>query len=279
MLKFDPTNYIRQIVLVGCGGTGAQLARSVARLMRMMQDAGKSTPEVLFVDPDIVEAKNVGRQLFSEGMIGMSKAFEVARRFNYALGLDIQAAVEPFDAKKHANNPHATIILGAVDNWAARAEINRAERAIWIDCGNSRHSGQVVMGNTGKLENMMEELTRNRDPSEQRFHDRSNLVRYLPNAGLLYPQLLEPDPDQERLAESLSCAERLALSLQSPTINQFVASIAAEYLRKLLYREDIYTWHTTINTTTLNMRSTPITLDTLLKQIPGLDPSGLTATE
>jgi tRNA A37 threonylcarbamoyladenosine dehydratase len=89
MLTYDPGRYITEIILVGCGGTGAQVARTIARIIRIMQDTGKSTPKLRFIDPDKIELKNVGRQLFTDAQIGMYKAVELARRFNYALGLEI----------------------------------------------------------------------------------------------------------------------------------------------------------------------------------------------
>ncbi|MEM9955261.1 MAG: ThiF family adenylyltransferase [Chloroflexota bacterium] len=262
MLSFDPHCNIQNIVLVGCGGTGAQIARTLARIVRMLADSGKSVPKLRFVDPDIVESKNVGRQLFSSQNIGMYKAVELARRFNYALGLEIEAFVEPFNHNQHIGHAHSTVIIGAVDNWRARQAIADAKGAIWIDCGNSKHSGQVVIGNTGDVERMSYAM--------QNIQTTRKSISKLPNAGLVYPELLVPDPEEAVLAETLSCAELLERSLQSATINQFIASIASEYLRKLLYREDIYTWFTTISTTTLSMKSTPITLDTLTTHTSGL---------
>jgi len=263
MLTYDPGHYITEIILVGCGGTGAQVARTIARIIRMMQDTGKSTPKLRFIDPDKIELKNVGRQLFTDAQIGMYKAVELARRFNYALGLEIEAIPEAFDHEQHINNRGNTIVIGAVDNWAARKAIHRAKNVTWIDCGNSRYSGQVIIGDTGELDRMTYAI--------KSVSSGSKTIRSLPNAGMLYPELLAPDPEEEQLAETLSCAELLELSLQSATINQFVASIAAEYVRKLLYREDIHTWFTTVNTTTLSMKSTPVTLDNILTHTPSLD--------
>ena len=67
MLSYDPNQNIQEIVLVGCGGTGGQVARTIARIIRMMLDSGKSAPRLRFVDPDIIETKNIGRQLFQCG--------------------------------------------------------------------------------------------------------------------------------------------------------------------------------------------------------------------
>ncbi|MCA9896042.1 MAG: ThiF family adenylyltransferase, partial [Anaerolineae bacterium] len=87
---FDPHLYLREIVLVGCGGTGSQLARAVARMIYSMKAARQSVPRVCFIDPDVVELPNVGRQLFTHAEVGLHKAEALAWRFNYSLGLSIE---------------------------------------------------------------------------------------------------------------------------------------------------------------------------------------------
>jgi tRNA A37 threonylcarbamoyladenosine dehydratase len=64
MNTFDPNTHIQSIVIVGCGGTGAQVARIVGRIVYDMQRARLHTPKIILIDPDIVEEKNVGRQLY-----------------------------------------------------------------------------------------------------------------------------------------------------------------------------------------------------------------------
>lgn len=262
MLTFDPNHYLNEVILVGCGGTGAQWSNGIARIIRMMKDTGKSTPHIKFIDPDNFEYKNVGRQLVQDASIGENKAVELARRFNMSLGLCIEAIPEAFDPKKHVTRNGGTIICGAVDNWRARQAISEATGAIWIDCGNARYNGQVVIGTTSDTEMMQSRL--------KSMKSDETTLRWLPNAAAVYPELLKPDPEEERLAQTLSCAELLELSLQSATINGFMANIATEYLRKMLYRDPIKSWITHIDTTTLSMRSTPITRDNIIQNIPSL---------
>ena len=78
-------------------GTGAQWVRSITRVVYALKRAHRSAPWVKFIDPDRVEAHNVGRQLFTPANVGLSKAEVLARRFNYALGLDIAWFPEPLD--------------------------------------------------------------------------------------------------------------------------------------------------------------------------------------
>lgn len=263
ILTFDPNMYLSEIVLVGCGGTGAQWANGIARIIRMMQDTGKSTPHIKFIDPDTFERKNVGRQLVQDASMGENKAIELARRFNMALGLSIEAIPEAFDAKKHLARRSGTVICGAVDNWKARQAISEADNITWIDCGNSRFSGQVVIGTSADVEMMQSRM--------KSIESDTSTIRWLPNAAAVFPELLQPDPEEERLAETLSCAELLERSLQSATINGFMANIATEYLRKILYREPIKSWITHVDTTTLSMKSTPITVNNLIQNTPALN--------
>ena len=66
---FDPNLYIKTVTIVGVGGTGAQVARTVGRIAYDMQRSRRHAPEIVLIDPDTVEEKNVGRQLFSPSML------------------------------------------------------------------------------------------------------------------------------------------------------------------------------------------------------------------
>src|ERR1700694_4560507 len=99
---FDFHQQISEVVLVGCGGTGSQVARTLCRVVYDLRRRDHHIPSLKFVDPDVIEMKNVGRQMFTEADIGKYKATILARRFNLAMGLNIVAYSEPFDADKHA---------------------------------------------------------------------------------------------------------------------------------------------------------------------------------
>ncbi len=249
---FDPHGNFREIVLVGLGGTGSALARHVARIVFDMRERNLHAPEIVrFVDPDVVEQKNVGRQMFSFSCIGKPKAELLARRFNRALGLKIQWHNEPFDVEKHLSREWSTILLGAVDNHLARRALSQAD-AVWVDCGNHNgNSGQVVIGNTSNVERL-------KKPHSGDYGNRKDTSKwsYLPNAALLFPELLEPEPEATR--PDLSCADLMLASQQMILINDLVANIAAQYLYRLLHRLPISTFATFVDGDTLNMRSLPI---------------------
>src|SRR5438876_868937 len=62
-----------EFVLVGCGGTGSWLAPAVSQLLLTLRQMDLQA-SVTFVDPDIVEQKNVVRQNFCHAEIGRYKA-------------------------------------------------------------------------------------------------------------------------------------------------------------------------------------------------------------
>jgi PRTRC genetic system ThiF family protein len=148
---FDPNTHIQTIAIVGLGGTGAQVARSVARMVYDMKAARLHTPQIVLIDPDTVEQKNVGRQLYTVADVGQPKAHVLMRRFNIVLGLNIIAIDQPVNAEKHFER-WGNLIVGAVDNHLARRELAKANSAIWVNAGNHFNAGQVMIGNTGDQE-------------------------------------------------------------------------------------------------------------------------------
>ncbi|MCP4517833.1 MAG: hypothetical protein GY824_21725, partial [Delftia sp.] len=78
------------LVLVGCGGTGSFLALHLARLAWHAREQHGIEVALTFIDPDRVEARNVGRQNFVPAEIGACKAQSLASRYGLAFGLRIR---------------------------------------------------------------------------------------------------------------------------------------------------------------------------------------------
>ena len=249
---FDPHLYLRRIVVVGLGGTGSHLARNLARLLVHRRQNSQSIPELVFVDPDIVEEKNIGRQLFSPAELHQPKAIALARRYNYTFGLEIKAICEPLDAKKHIGRND--LICGCVDNYHARREIARAEGHTWIDAGNDFDHGQVVIGNNSDWESVFRGLDSGREKHSS----------VLPNAGLLFPSLLEAEEQDEAVDTQLSCAELVARGEQHLYINDFMANLVTHYVYQLLNREAITSFVSFVSLKPcVSVRSVPFTLENL----------------
>lgn len=251
---FDFHQQISEVVLCGCGGSGSQAARTLCRVVYDLRRRGHHVPSLKFIDPDHVELKNVGRQMFTEGDIGHNKAVTLASRFNLAMGLGIVAYAEPFDAEKHASR-YGTLVIGCVDNHLARLELSKA-RGLWLDAGNDRTSGQVCIGNTS-------------DRAEAQRCIKSGQFTYLPNAALLFPQLLEPEaaPAVEASPPAASCADLVETGDQALVVNDMIGIVVGEYVYKLLNRSPVTTFLTYVDTEALSMRSVPITSDTVRQHL------------
>jgi tRNA A37 threonylcarbamoyladenosine dehydratase len=57
MNSFDPNTHIKTVTVVGVGGTGAQVARILGRIVYDMQRARRHTPQIVLIDPDTVEVR------------------------------------------------------------------------------------------------------------------------------------------------------------------------------------------------------------------------------
>lgn len=236
------------VILVGCGGTGSFAALHLARLAFAMKEKGQRL-RLGFIDPDRVEPKNIGRQNFCPAEIGQPKAVALARRYGMAFGLDIPAivgrfrpAMLPYWIDKISN---LTVIVGAVDNYAARqaiAEVAISRSHWWLDAGNSEYHGQVLIGNARRVEidatGYAVTLPR---PSEQ-------------EPDLIAPIVAAPEPE--------SCAELLVREAQSLMINQMMASWIGVYLTRLLLSRDLDTMATYIDLRSGAVRSVPVTGET-----------------
>ena len=112
------------IALVGTGGLGGPAGLYLAA-------AGMG--RIVVIDPDVVEASNLQRQVqFGEADLGQPKAEVFARRLRALdAGVDVLAQGERLDAA-NANRflSEADVILDGTDDFATRFVINAASRAL-----------------------------------------------------------------------------------------------------------------------------------------------------
>lgn len=108
--------------LVGCGGTGATLAPQLARLL----DYHPNGPASLYLlDADTVEERNLERQPFGQGAVGLNKAAQTALSVASALHDDYPVVHHsayldrPLALRFLRGQPNPMMIL-AVDNDATR---------------------------------------------------------------------------------------------------------------------------------------------------------------
>lgn len=237
--------------LVGAGGTGSFMAMNLARLAFELKVSGKRT-NITIVDPDRVEESNIPRSNFCFAEIGKHKAQTLAHRIAKAWGIEVGFVKEGFtpallDTKsddwsaKYSDSNKLKILVGCVDNHLARIEMHEAvkvyneksyntstPRLWWIDGGNGRDSGQVLIGNRLNEKEICDSA------------QKSPILSFLPAPSLQHPELLQPENQKlntqhtSREKEKITCAERIRLKEQSLNINQRVAVEMAEILAELL---------------------------------------------
>jgi PRTRC genetic system ThiF family protein len=250
VFAYEGAWHLDHIVIVGVGGTGSALARLTARMLWQRKEAGQTVPSLILIDPDTVEARNVNRQAFSVAEIGSFKSQSIALRYSLAYGLSIEYATEPFDHTKHL--PSGSILVDCTDNHLARREIVKGieEKGVQgLSMGNAYSHGQIILGSCGDEDKLADTISHmESDTSQLRLRDGIfHPVYHLPHFGLIYPELLEPEPPVSEPEPDTSCAIRVLEGSQHPLVNENVAMIAAGYLFKLLHRQPITSFMTTID--------------------------------
>ena len=213
-----------------CRETTCGVCRADCEIARTYKSA-----ELLIVDPDIVEANNIPRSNFCFAEVGRYKAQALAERVTTAWGIETGFSCESFDPEKHFKNSNSdyrslSIIVGCVDNYRARREMHRAldefrsygesSRVWWIDGGNGKTSGQVLLGSTTKA------------LKPEQYFTGTSICRAIPSPSLQHPDLLQPEKIEVK--SDLSCPERMRLGEQCLNINQRVAVEMAEVLTEML---------------------------------------------
>ncbi len=197
-----------QVAVIGCGGTGAFVSESLCRIL-------PEKAELLLVDFDRVEERNLLRQNFFREDLGKFKSEALARRLSAKYNRQIAYSTMPVGMTKI----HPGLVIGCVDSGRARQDIaknilssfNGREYlyAWWIDAGNGENYGQILIGNATYAVY------------------RGNKFIVLPYPTLQQPGLLKQVPAPVR-----NCEENAAE--QGPTINQVMASLVVEVVRRII---------------------------------------------
>lgn len=241
--------------LVGAGGTGSFMAMNLARLVFELKTFGKNA-RIIIVDPDRVEQGNIPRSNFCFAEIGLNKAETLAGRLSRAWGIEVGFVKEGFRPAllqsknddwdvQSSNSNKLTILVGCVDNHLARQQMHETlkcfneknyERAFprlwWIDGGNGRDTGQVLIGNRLDKKEICESA------------QKSPILSFLPAPSLQHPDLLSEGERKVRshqlqTNDAMTCAERIRLGEQSLNVNQRVAVEMSEILSELLLTQSL----------------------------------------
>lgn len=208
------------VLLVGCGGNGAQMLMGLASLDTALRAISSRSLHVTVVDDDVVSEANLGRQPFFRCDLGNSKARTLTERINLAHGLGWKAV--------HGRAPDAIgvedidMLITCVDTASARRRIGealaevRSPPSYWLDLGNRATDGQFLLG--------CPKSASGDDPQR------------LPTALEYFPELADETVPED---EAPSCSVAEALERQSLFVNRVVASHALALLFELLGRGSI----------------------------------------
>lgn len=232
--------------LIGCGGTGSQMLAKLGQIDHALRAGGLGMGfhpgfNVRVFDADIVEPVNIGRQGFFPAEVGMNKAIALVSRVNRAFGTNWTALPFNYDASllnEMQNNADyflkggeaplrfANITITCVDTAKARVQINKmihsglvnthqyeAKRFYWLDLGNSRHTGQVVLGTVSDI------------PQPKNL---PQSIKSLPTILKMFPDLEKYDTEE---IQGGACS--LAESLQNQDL--CINSMLAEWGKKILW--------------------------------------------
>ena len=220
----NPTNPI-EVCLIGAGGTGSQVLSALARMSHSLQALGHAGFQVSVWDDDIVTEANRGRQLFAECEVALSKAVALITRCNRFFGTGWKAVNRKFGSK--SGNPKADIYISCVDTASARFEIAEVLKEAtggslyanapryWMDFGNGKDTGQVILSTIGKI----------KQPTSEKFETVDSLSFVTEEFGELLQQSDGNDLPSCSLAE--------ALEKQDLFINSTLAQMGCSLLWQL----------------------------------------------
>lgn len=213
----------QKIFIVGCGGTGSNYIKELARYLATNKD--EVDADVILIDGDVVEEKNLQRQSFIKEDILMNKAESMALAVSDTYGMTFSYVPEYIASKEHmlqiiknsyykdAYSNEAIIIpliVGCVDNHNCRKILHEIfdefKDIIYIDAANEFSAGEVVVG------------------------IKNNRAVISPDRAFYFPEILK---DSKSVIE-MSCTELNQVQPQHLVTNLFAANIClAQTIRVL----------------------------------------------
>lgn len=219
--------------LIGAGGTGSRVLTALAEMNHALTAMGHAGLSVRLFDDDIVTEANLGRQRFATCELGLKKAVVRINNINRFFGTNWKAVACQFNQQnlyRIKSAARANIFISCVDTVEARMQIaqiikeqaasradNRDRAYYWIDYGNSRSTGQVLLSTVGQIA----------QPESERFRTVGNLPFVTEEFG----GLLESSQTADNTP---SCSLPEALEKQDLFINATLAQLGSVLLWSLL---------------------------------------------
>lgn len=133
-------------IVVGVGGTGSLFARDLPKLLI------GTNHQIVLVDGDVVEKKNMKRQSYQDQDVGMKKAIALSKKINTFYLVDCEALGQYVTQDElliliQRYKGYIPILIGCVDNNKTRILLektfNALEDVIYIDSANSEFDGNI----------------------------------------------------------------------------------------------------------------------------------------
>ncbi|UKB78570.1 PRTRC system ThiF family protein [Chryseobacterium sp. MEBOG07] len=226
----NPTNPI-EINLFGAGGTGSKVLTGLMEMNHSLIELGHAGLFVRLWDDDIVTQANLGRQRFAECEMDLYKSVALINRANRFSGTNWKAETAKFERTPLGKLPEhasATIFISCVDNVNSRFEIAgmlgelssgrfyHNKPKYWIDYGNSKHTGQVILSTIGNI----------KQPNSEKYETVANLPYITEEFG----EVLRASETED---DTPSCSLAEALAKQDLFINATLAQMGLSLLWSL----------------------------------------------
>lgn len=227
----DPANPI-SVNVIGAGGTGSKVLTALMEMNYSLIELGHPGLMVRLWDDDVITNANIGRQRFAECEVGLNKSVALINRINRWSGTHWKAEEKQFSFERNGKLPdHAKsiIYISCVDNVEARFQIaemikmandsnySNHKPLYWMDFGNSRYTGQVILSTVGEI--------------DQPNSDKYEPVATLPLVTDEFGDLLRASQAEDNTP---SCSLAEALRKQDLFINSSLAQMGCSLLWNLL---------------------------------------------
>lgn len=240
------------IVQVGTGGTGGYLVQHIAQML----GTSKISASYVVADPDIIEKKNLGNQLFLDEEVGLKKADVLASRYSAAYDIDVASYSDSYiESPEHLmqlfsreyltiqNHMHhevalLPILISCVDNNYSRQIFHdffkSVDRCIYIDAGNESTAMPKDWQERPKAEWSAEELQTYKDSGwTGQIVTGVKLPKFQQEpVAVVLPDILTDD--DEISPSEMSCSDLSASEPQRLIVNKFAALAILSVLTEIV---------------------------------------------
>lgn len=260
--EFEIQN-MTKITIIGAGGNGSHVISDVARLVASL----KKDIEIVLVDGDQIEEKNLIRQHFVKSDLGKNKAEALALRYGSAYNVNISFVPEFLTVDNVATilpnqwSPGPQLVITCTDNLKSRKLVEETcQNHIWIDLGNEEFGGQVTFTCLmGKLNHWY----------KVKYGSETHAIP-TPTVFELFPDYLTKMKTEKPVTE-VSCAEIAEASpAQAGFVNVMAAAIAKNFVHAVLTGREIRTYQVffTIDNTFEHRTITQNVVEKWIKDFP-----------